>query len=81
MDVATRIQDRDVTLDLTEVTFIDAYGVGRLVDASALLARRGHRLRVVNASSTVARTLRIAEVGWLLDSDPSAGAMGGSSST
>lgn len=81
MDVATRIQDRDVTLDLTEVAFIDAYGIGRLVDASVLLARRGHRLRVVNASSTVAQTLRIADVGWLLDADPNADSPRGSSST
>ena len=45
------------TVDLTEVTLVSAAGIRAFDDAADLLARRDHRLRLVNMSPAVARAL------------------------
>ena|SRR5579862_9618751 len=48
-------EGRDVTVDLGEVTFIDASGLGALVGARDALARAGHTLMLRSPSSCVER--------------------------
>lgn len=60
-------EDADVTVDLSELTFIDACGVRVLADASELLAQRGRVLVVRGATGFVRRTLQMCEVSDLLD--------------
>lgn len=48
-----------VVMDLTDVTAIDASGVGRLVGLRQALVRRGARLIIATASPRVRRVLQL----------------------
>ncbi|KQW53784.1 hypothetical protein ASC77_05915 [Nocardioides sp. Root1257] len=49
----------ELRVDLSEVTFIDASGVGLLVRLRTALAERGGRLEIVGASACVLRLLAL----------------------
>ena len=51
--------DGDVTLDLTDVAFIDSSGLRVVVSAHQASAEAGHRLVLVAPSSAVQRLLEI----------------------
>lgn len=56
-----------IVLDLANVTFLDASGLGVLSGASARLARLGGRLTLRSVSRTVQRTLDLTGVAALVD--------------
>src|SRR4051812_9434807 len=58
--LAHQCTERDVTVDLAQVTFIDSSGIAALVDAHRGLEAMGHRLRIRNAQGHVERVLWIA---------------------
>ena len=65
---------REVVIDLTAVTFIDAAGVGGLVTMRSALTATGRRLRVVGTTPRTLRVLALARAEFLLDQprpDPS----------
>ena len=64
---------RDLVIDLSAVTFIDAAGVGGLLAVKSELSRTGRRLRVVGASSRVTRVLVLARAENLLERPQSPG--------
>ena len=55
-----------VVVDLSGVTFVDAYALGKLVELRDSLAERGGSLVVVGASARVARTFSLAKLDSLL---------------
>jgi anti-anti-sigma factor len=55
-----------VVADFTDVTFIDAAGLGALVEAHKVLARAGRKLEVIGADGPVARVLTLTGVGSLV---------------
>lgn len=56
-----------VELDLREVTFIDAAGLGALVRCRQAATGNGGRLQVAAASPIVARTMRLAGLAEAFD--------------
>lgn len=65
-----------VALDLHDVTFLDASGIGQIMAMAAVTRRRGRRLFVRGASARVACVLRAAGVAAVLEVDPSPRAVG-----
>ena len=59
----------DVTVDLTQVTFLDSTGLHALVTAHEHLERRAARLRVTGASTAVLRVLEISGLDRYLQID------------
>ena len=57
---------RDVVVDLTGVSFIDAAGLGVLVGAQRRFARAGGRLRVEHPQRSVRRVLEITALDRVL---------------
>jgi anti-sigma B factor antagonist len=55
-----------ITVDLAELTFLDAAGLGQLVGCRNALSARGAELWVTNASSRVRRIVDICGLGALL---------------
>ena len=59
-DLSLQFPHHDVLVELRDVTFIDASGLGLLVSLRSDRVRRGARLVVRNAAPPVARLLRLA---------------------
>lgn len=57
----------DLTVDLAELTFIDAAGLRALAEADARLRREGRRLRVVRPNRLVRRMLRVLRLQHLTE--------------
>ncbi len=57
---------RQLTLDMTAVTFIDGSSLKALLDAQEVLGMAGRRLVLDNVPAPVARVMRITETGSLL---------------
>jgi anti-sigma B factor antagonist len=55
-----------VIADFTEVRFLDAAGLGALVEAHKVLAQAGKALKVFGAQGLVARVLTFTDVGRLV---------------
>jgi anti-sigma B factor antagonist len=64
----------DITVDLADVTFIDAAGLGALTAARAAQLERGDRLTVDRITAEVRRLFAIAQITDLLDGEPAANA-------
>jgi anti-anti-sigma factor len=52
--------DRDVVLDLSEVTFLDSSGISALVHAQHALQSSGHTLRSTGEREHILKVLQIA---------------------
>jgi anti-sigma B factor antagonist len=52
----------NVTLDLSDVAFLDASGLGQIAAAQATLNERGCRLVVANASGIVRRVFEVTNM-------------------
>jgi anti-anti-sigma factor len=61
--------DRDIVLDLAEVSFLDASGINALVDAYNTLREAGHRLWTTGERDNVRKVLEIAGVMPILHQD------------
>lgn len=75
LDEAAR-SGRDVLVDLREVTFMGAAGLGALVHARDALDRDGHRLTLCSPSALIARVLDVSGLAeaFIVSSDaPGAG--------
>jgi anti-sigma B factor antagonist len=59
----------DSALDIAYLTFIDAGGLGAIIDANTQLAAVAAELVVVGASSRVRRMFEVAGMGPLLETD------------
>src|SRR4051794_33453545 len=57
----------EVRIDLGELRFIDAAGIGELVRLHVELTAAGRRVGVDHARAGLLRTLRLAEADWLLE--------------
>ena len=57
----------DITIDLADVSFIDAAGLGGLTRLANQLADRGAALRVVGASTRLRRVFDIVDLGGMLE--------------
>ncbi|MDT4921246.1 MAG: hypothetical protein QOI15_2148 [Pseudonocardiales bacterium] len=55
-----------VRIDLGELRFIDAAGIGELVQLHVELAAAGRRLSLDRARPRLLRTFRLAEADWLV---------------
>ena len=64
---------RDVTIDLSAVTFIDSTALACLVHANTEAARAGGRMVVMNPSRVVVRILHLAGLLTMLDIEGTAG--------
>ena len=69
--VASRLRAgcRDLTIDLSDVTFIDSQGFNALLKAHVALAADGGELRLRSPSQAVTRALRLAGLDQLLPVD------------
>jgi anti-sigma B factor antagonist len=69
IDRALAADPAPLTVDMSEVSFIDAAGLRVLDSADRQRAAGGsqHRLRVTGATSFVAKVFRVAEMGALLE--------------
>lgn len=59
--------DRDIILDLTNVTFMDSTGLRTIVGAHNRLEQAGHRLRIVIPDGPVERIIAITGLTGALD--------------
>jgi anti-anti-sigma factor len=59
----------DVTLDFTDVKFLDAAGIHALVEGYNQLRDAGHRLRITGEQELVRRVLEITGFARILDGD------------
>ena len=66
LSAAARDEERDVVVDLRDVTFLDSTGVRALVDAYKEAERKGHEMSVSGARSWVAKMLELTGVAGLL---------------
>lgn len=64
----------EVAADLTRLLFIDATGIGLLVEFGTRLAAHGGRLRIVNADPRVGRVFAICGLDAMLTPAPTGGA-------
>jgi anti-anti-sigma factor len=62
----------DIIVDLADVTFIDAAGLGALAAARAAQQERGDWLTVDRPTAEIRRFFAIADIADLLDSEPAA---------
>jgi anti-anti-sigma factor len=59
--------DGPVSVDLSELAFCDARGLGALIRVSAYAARTGRKVEMTNPSRAAVRIMRLTGVGdWLL---------------
>jgi anti-sigma B factor antagonist len=58
--------DRDLVVDLSELTFIDAAGLRALAAAADRLRRGGRRLRLVRPTHSLDRLLHLVGLGDLI---------------
>ena len=58
--------DGDIALDLDDVTFIDAAGVGAVVAANNEQVRRHFALNVRSSGQFVRRVFTVCRLGWML---------------
>jgi anti-sigma B factor antagonist len=65
----TAVTDRDVSVDLAGVTFLDSSGVSALVAGSRALAEGGHRLRTFGERDNVRRVLEISGLDTMFHDD------------
>jgi len=56
----------DIVLDMGCVEFIDATGLGAVVEADGAAGRLGHTLRIVNAKPKIVQLLEIVQLRGLL---------------
>lgn len=61
-DALVEIAGSTVVVDLEELTFLDAAGLGALIQAKQRIEEQGDRLVLCNARGVVARVLRVAEL-------------------
>jgi anti-anti-sigma factor len=54
------LMDRDVTVDLSAVTFLDSSGIAALIQAKEAITAAGHRFRTFGEQDIVLRVLEIA---------------------
>jgi anti-anti-sigma factor len=57
----------EVRVDLADLRFIDAAGIGELIRAHAELGRANRRMIIARVPTTLRRTMRLAEADWLLE--------------
>jgi anti-anti-sigma factor len=62
--------ERDVKVDLRQVTFLDARGVAALIYGLHRARATGHRLTVTAASRVVWRVLRLTDTAHVLMDEP-----------
>ncbi len=67
---ASRLDDVDILVDLSDVTFMDASTIGAIVDAHNRLRARSHLLSVRAPSARARRLLDVCELGFLIDEAP-----------
>jgi anti-sigma B factor antagonist len=67
LELVTDATTGDVTVDLTNVTFLDSTGLAALLAASRRMQRDGRRLTLVNPCAAVHRVLQISGVVKLLE--------------
>jgi anti-anti-sigma factor len=68
-DLSRRVlehRERDVVLDLSEVTFLDSSGISALVHAQQSLLASGHTLRTTGERDHVLKVLQIAGLADIL---------------
>lgn len=58
-----RYQPDEVTLDLSEVKFMDSSGIGLLIGRYNLIKLMDSKLTILNPSSTVKRVIELSSVG------------------
>lgn len=58
-----RYQPQEVTLDLSEVKFMDSSGIGLLIGRYNLIKLMDSKLTILNPSSTVKRVIELSSVG------------------
>ena len=58
---------KEVTLDLADVTHVDSCGLGALIANYTTAKSHGAGFRLVNASSTVRRALRITKLDTVIE--------------
>lgn len=58
-----RYQPEEVTLDLSEVKFMDSSGIGLLIGRYNLIKLMDSKLTILNPSSTVKRVIELSSVG------------------
>lgn len=63
---AAGVADQRVDLDMSAVGFVDSTGIRGLIDVSRALDARGGRLRIVSASDSTHRILRLTGLADLL---------------
>ena len=79
MSEAARVRDTlagasgRTVVDLAEVTFIDAAGLGAILSARTDLRRRGHQLVLRNPNPRVRIVFELADLTQLLEEDPPTG--------
>ena len=61
--------DRDVTVDLADVAFLDSSGLTVLAVARTRLAENGHSLRTTNEQEHVRRVIEVAGLDKLFHDD------------
>ena len=66
IEFLSTIADGDVMLDLEGVTFLDAAGLGAIVECHNHMALQDHAVRVVNASLMIRRVFDLGGLGSLI---------------
>ncbi|MDG6108700.1 STAS domain-containing protein [Dactylosporangium aurantiacum] len=66
LDDAAALRPADLVVDMTACTYVDATGIGMLLDVHRKVWRDGGRLTLRNLSPKVARTLQLARVDRVL---------------
>lgn len=70
IDSAAGLDDADVVVDLSRVTFMDASTLGALVGAHRTLDARSRSLLVRAPTRAARRLLEVCELGFLIDERP-----------
>ena len=65
-EVLTEIAGSTVIVDLSELTFIDAAGLGAIIAAKNEIERGGNKLELGGASGMVRRVFEVEDLGYLL---------------
>ena len=60
--------DRDIVLNLSQLTFVDSSFIGELVACSLVLARAGGSLRLASTSRRVRELLLVTRLGQIFES-------------
>ncbi|MDZ7674086.1 MAG: STAS domain-containing protein [Acidimicrobiales bacterium] len=70
--LAARLDDVNVVVDLSGVTFMDASTIGAIVDAYNCLRGRSRLLSIRAPSARARRLLDVCDLGFLIDEHPAA---------